>query len=672
VTSVQDRSVASAPLLRVRGLRVHIGAGDGAVRAVDGVDFDILPGETFALLGESGCGKSMTGLSLMRLLPPGACVLGGEVVLDGTDLLTLPEERMRRERGGRIGMIFQEPMTSLNPVMTVGDQIAEAVRLHDPEHRRDPRPRVVALLRSVGIPDPERRHGEYPHQLSGGMKQRVMIAIALAGRPKLLIADEPTTALDVTIQAQVLRLLKDLQRETGMAVLLITHDLGVVAQVADRVAVMYAGEIVETAARRAFFAGPRHPYGRLLFASLPDAGKRGQPLTVIPGSVPRLDAAFSGCRFADRCALAVAACRAGSVAWQGTSGDGVRCVRAGECGPAQGGVAVAPVPVLARGAPLLEVSDLRVHFPIRQGVLQRVVGQVRAVDGVSFAIPTGRTLALVGESGCGKTTVGKALLQLLRPTAGSVRFDGTELTALRGERLRRRRREFQIVFQDPASSMNPRMRVGDIVAEGLVAQGLGGGATERQARVAALLERVGLAAGALTRYPHEFSGGQRQRIAIARALALEPRLLVCDEPTSALDVSVQAQIINLLRELQENLKISYLFITHNIGVVAYLAHEVAVMYLGRIVESGTVEEVIGDARHPYTRALLAAVPRADPDAIVTAEPLGDDLPSPSAPPSGCHFHTRCPLARPVCREAYPVTRTVGATHRVACVLAERG
>jgi peptide/nickel transport system ATP-binding protein len=671
VTSVQDPSPADAPLLRVRGLRVHIGAGEGAVRAVDGVDFDILPGETFALLGESGCGKSMTGLSLMRLLPPGARVLGGEVVLDGTDLLALPEERMRRERGGRIGMIFQEPMTSLNPVMTVGDQIAEAVRLHDPGHRRDPRPRVVALLRAVGIPDPERRHGEYPHQLSGGMKQRVMIAIALAGRPKLLIADEPTTALDVTIQAQVLRLLKDLQRETGMAVLLITHDLGVVAQVADRVAVMYAGEIVETAARRAFFAGPRHPYGRLLFASLPDAGKRGQPLTVIPGSVPRLDRAFAGCRFAERCALAVAACRAGPVGWQGTAAEGVRCVRAGERDAAAGGPAAAAVSARAGGPPLLAVSDLRVHFPIRQGVLQRVVGQVRAVDGVSFAIPTGRTLALVGESGCGKTTVGKALLQLLRPTAGSVRFDGTELTTLRGEKLRRRRREFQIVFQDPGSSMNPRMRVGDIVAEGLVAQRLGGGATARQARVAALLERVGLAGDVLARYPHEFSGGQRQRIAIARALALEPRLLVCDEPTSALDVSVQAQIINLLKELQDNLQISYLFITHNIGVVAYLAHEVAVMYLGRIVESGTVEEVIGDARHPYTRALLAAVPRADPDAIVAAEPLGDDLPSPSAPPSGCHFHTRCPLARPVCREAYPVTRTVAAMHRVACVLAER-
>jgi len=670
MTIPQGLPSATAPLLRVRGLRVYIGVGEGAVRAVDGLDLDILPGETFALLGESGCGKSMTGLSLMRLLPLGAQVLGGEVVLDGIDLLALTEERMRRERGGRVGMIFQEPMTSLNPVMTIGQQIAEAVRLHDPPHRGRPQPRVIELLRAVGIPDPERRSGEYPHQLSGGMKQRVMIAIALAGRPKLLIADEPTTALDVTIQAQVLRLLEDLQRTTGMAVLLITHDLGVVAQVADRVAVMYAGEIVETAARRAFFARPRHPYGRLLFESLPDTAKRGRPLAVIPGAVPRLDGAFAGCRFADRCALAAPGCRAAPVAWAGTPSDGVRCLRASEQSPAE------PVAVIGRGpldaglTPLLEVRDLQVHFPIRKGVLQRVVGQVRAVDGVSFDVPAGRTLALVGESGCGKTTVGKALLQLIRPTAGSVRFDGAELTRLRGERLRRRRREFQIVFQDPGSSMNPRMRVGDIVAEGLVAQGLGGAGVQRRARVAALLEQVGLSADAAQRYPHEFSGGQRQRIAIARALAVEPRLVVCDEPTSALDVSVQAQIINLIRNLQEKLKISYLFITHNIGVVAYLAHEVAVMYLGRIVEQGTIEEVMGAARHPYTRALLAAVPAIDGDSHPEPQRLGDDLPSPASPPAGCHFHPRCPIATPACREAYPPMRALGATHRVACLLVD--
>jgi len=662
----------AGPLLRVRGLRVRIGAGESAVRPVDGLDFDIRAGETFALLGESGCGKSMTALSVMRLLPPGAAVLGGEVWLDDTELLALPESAMRRERGGRVGMIFQEPMTSLNPVMTVGEQIAEAVRLHDPAHRRKPRPRVVELLRAVGIPDAERRCDEYPHQLSGGMKQRVMIAIALAGRPKLLIADEPTTALDVTIQAQVLGLLKDLQRATGMAVLLITHDLGVVAQVADRVAVMYAGEIVETAGCEGFFAAPRHPYSRLLFESVPDAAKRGASLAVIPGAVPRLDQDFTGCRFAARCPAVVADCRAGVVPWSGVRDDGVRCLRAAAGHGALSASVSGGHAVPRRGvesAPLLEVRDLAVHFPIRRGVLQRVVGHVRAVDGVSFGIPAGRTLALVGESGCGKTTVGKALLQLIRPTGGSVRFDGTELTALHGRALRRRRRDFQIVFQDPASSMNPRMRVGPIVAEGLVAQGLGGGPQERERRVAELLEQVGLSADAAHRYPHEFSGGQRQRIAIARALALDPRLVVCDEPTSALDVSVQAQILNLLSELQSKFDISYLFITHNIAVVSYLAHEVAVMYLGRIVESGTVDEVLADPRHPYTRALLAAVPVADPGRRSEPARLGDELPSPAAPPAGCHFHPRCPLAMAACRVSYPASATIAGTHRVACLLA---
>jgi peptide/nickel transport system ATP-binding protein len=657
-------------MLRIDNLRLGFTAGRIFLPAVDGISFAIAKGETFALLGESGCGKSATAQGIMRLLPAAGRIVGGSVAMEGEELLGLSEADMRAWRGGRMAMIFQEPATSLNPVLTVGRQIGEVLERHLGMGGVPARERMLGLLRQVGIADPERRLDEYPFQLSGGMKQRVMIAIALAGRPKLLIADEPTTALDVTIQAQVLRLLKDLQRATGMAVLLITHDLGVVAQVADRVAVMYAGEIVETADRRAFFAGPRHPYGRLLFASLPDAAKRGRPLTVIPGAVPRLDRAFSGCRFADRCALAIGRCRAGDVAWTGTAQDGVRCLRAQERGPGEPATAATAAPVLAASAPLLEVRDLRVHFPIRRGVLQRVAGQVRAVDGVSFDVPVGRTLALVGESGCGKTTVGKAILQLIRPTAGTVRFGGTDLTTLRGERLRRRRREFQIVFQDPASSMNPRMRVGDIVAEGLVAQGLGGGPAERRARVAALLEQVGLDREAVARYPHEFSGGQRQRIAIARALALQPRFVVCDEPTSALDVSVQAQIINLLKTLQQELEISYLFITHNIAVVAYLAHELAVMYLGRIVEAGTVEEVMGGPRHPYTQALLAAVPVTDPEKSVDAERLGDDLPSPAAPPSGCHFHPRCPLATAACRETYPATRAVGATHRVACLLAE--
>ncbi len=660
------------PLLGVRGLRVRIGDGESAVRAVDGVDLDLRRGETFALLGESGCGKSMTALALMRLLPLGARVAGGDVTLAGASLLDLPERAMRRERGGRIGMIFQEPMSSLNPVMTAGAQIAEAVRLHDAAHRRDPWPRVIELLRAVGIPDPQRRSREYPHQLSGGMRQRVMIAIALAGRPRLLIADEPTTALDVTIQAQVLALLKDLQCSTGMAVLLITHDLGVVAQVADRVAVMYAGEIVETAVCTEFFARPRHPYSRRLFESQPAAAKRGQPLAVIPGAVPRLDRAFAGCRFAERCPMAEARCLQGPVPWRGAVDHGVRCLRADEP-VARAEAAERRVPAgIERPptAPLLEVSGLAVHFPIRRGLFQRTVGHVRAVDGVSLRVPAGRTLALVGESGCGKTTVGKAILQLLPPTAGTVRFAGTELTTLRGEALRRRRREFQIVFQDPASSMNPRMRVAEIVAEGMIAQGIGESRSEREARVASLLEQVGLARDASTRYPHEFSGGQRQRIAIARSLAVSPRLVVCDEPTSALDVSVQAQILNLLKDLQEKLQLSYLFITHNIAVVAYLAHEMAVMYLGRIVEEGTVDQVMGDPRHPYTRALLAAVPEPDPGRRVALGRSSDELPSPAAPPAGCHYHPRCPIATPRCRESYPPL--AGDSHRVACFFAAPG
>jgi peptide/nickel transport system ATP-binding protein len=660
----------AGPQLSVRGLSVRIGEGQGAVRPVDGLDLDIRPGETYALLGESGCGKSMTALALMRLLPPGARTVAGEVRLGGTDLLALPEWRMRQERGGRVGMIFQEPMTSLNPVMTVGAQIAESVRLHDPAHRRSPRSRVVELLRAVGIPDPQRRAEEYPHQLSGGMKQRVMIAIALAGRPALLVADEPTTALDVTIQAQVLGLLGGLQRDTGMAVLLITHDLGVVAQVADRVAVMYAGQIVEAGDCAAFFARPRHPYSRRLFDSLPSTEKRGQPLAVIPGTVPRLDRPFVGCRFAERCPIVEPRCRDEAPAWEGGVEAGVRCHRWGQALTASTTRQAAAPPPRADPRPLLAVRDLAVHFPIRRGVLQRVVGHVRAVDGVSFDIPEGRTLALVGESGCGKTTVGKAILQLIRPTAGSVRFGNDELTQLRGESLRRRRRDFQIIFQDPASSMNPRMRVAEIVAEGLAAQQIGKGPAEWRVRVEDLLQRVGLEPDAAERYPHEFSGGQRQRIAIARALAVEPRLVVCDEPTSALDVSVQAQILNLLKGLQEGLGLSYLYITHNVATVAYLAHDVAVMYLGRVVEHGPVDSVLGNPRHPYTQALLAAVPVADPGRRGELARLADgDLPSPSNPPQGCHFHPRCPLATAGCRAAYPEVTEPAPGHRVRCLLA---
>lgn len=669
-------------LLSVRDLRTWFGAGEGVVRAVDGVSFDIRRGETFALLGESGCGKSMTALSIMQLVPaPAGRIVAGSVLLDGQDLLALPEAAMRRIRGSRIAMIFQEPMTSLNPVLTIGDQIGESLRRHAGLKGAAQRARVLEILNAVGIPDPQRRYGEYPHQLSGGMKQRVMIAIALAGEPELLIADEPTTALDVTIQAEVLELLRSLQRERGMALLLITHDLGVVAQMADRVAVMYAGQIVEQATRKDFFASPRHPYSRKLFESLPNMEKRGDRLSVIPGSVPDLNQEFPGCRFAARCEYAWRTCHETAPAWVMVGqGQGVRChladpVRAASRDAASGTVAAEAVPG-AKGRPdavatdgeLLVVEDLKVHFPIHKGLLKRVTGHVRAVDGVSFRIGRGRTLALVGESGCGKTTVGKGILQLVRPTAGSVRFEGMELTRMSGTALGRERAKFQIIFQDPFSSMNPRMTVGDIIEEGMIIQRIGASREERRARVQELLGQVGLAPEAARRYPHEFSGGQRQRICIARALAVNPRLIVCDEPTSALDVSVQAQILNLMKGLQDELALSYLFITHNLSVVAYLAHEVAVMYLGRIVERGSVRAVLDHPLHPYTRALLSAVPVIDPESKREVVRLQGELPSPVDPPAGCHFHPRCPHAMPICRERYPGPSVHDSGHVTHCHL----
>jgi len=660
-------------LLEVEDLKTWFDTPEGKVRAVDGIDFEIRRGETLALLGESGCGKSISALSIVNLVPsPAGKIAAGRVVLDGQDLGGLSEYALRKVRGRRIGMIFQEPQSALNPVLTIGAQVAEAL----PEGRsgKERRARVIELLRSVGIADPERRLDEYPHQLSGGMKQRAMIAMALAPEPELLIADEPTTALDVTIQAQILELLRDLQRRTHMAMLLITHDLGVVAQMADRVAVMYAGQIVEVAPRSEFFAEPRHPYSVALFRSVPGRGKRGAVLDVIAGTVPDLRAPFSGCRFAPRCPLVRAECHERAPRWLEERGRGVRCHlfdttisregAASSSDVAQRTNKVAQVPA----GSLLVVRDLKVHFPITRGVLQRVVGFVRAVDGVSLSIDAGRTLALVGESGCGKTTVGKGILQLVRSRAGSVVYEGQELTEMPAVKLRALRRQCQIIFQDPYSSLNPRMLVGEILEEGMRAQGLGRRA-EREQRIEDLLARVGLPVDARRRYPHEFSGGQRQRISIARALAVDPRLIVCDEPTSALDVSVQAQILNLLKELQGSLGLSYLFITHNMAVVEYLADEVAVMYLGRIVERGTVEEVFGAPRHPYTQALLSAVPRFEGETGRTVIRLVQgDIPSPSNPPRGCHFHPRCPQAMPQCRERYPDAVSFSATHAAACHL----
>ncbi len=667
---------SSIPLLSVTGLGVVLDRGDTDLRPVDGVDLTIAAGETFALLGESGCGKSMTALALTRLLPDSGRIERGEVRLGGEDLLRLPESAMRSVRGGRIGMIFQEPATSLNPVMTVGAQVAEALAR---QGIRGTQAEVEAcrLLEAVGISDPARRLRDYPFQFSGGMKQRVMIAMALAGRPQLLIADEPTTALDVTIQAQVLDLLAKIQCERGMGMLLITHDLGVVARMAHRVGVMYAGEVVETGPREAFFHAPLHPYARKLFAALPGAGRRGAPLDAPHGAVPALDHDFPGCRFAERCALAFDRCDDEAPAWHRIGEQAVRChlyegVSTLHPQPVAGATSAA-LHRARSAAPVLEVRDLSVHFPVRKGLLRRTVGHVRAVDGVSLRLAPGRTLALVGESGCGKTTVGKAVLKLIEPSAGELFLDGENISAYRGEQLHALRCAVQMVFQDPFASLNPRMRVGDIIEEGMVSLDVEPDPRARRGRIDELLECVGLSADMRWRYPHEFSGGQRQRIAMARALAVSPRVIVCDEPTSALDVSVQAQLLNLMRELQAEQGLAYLFITHNLAVVEYLADDVAVMYLGRIVEEGPVDKVLRAPAHPYTRALLAAVPRIGQDALpasragVLHEPvIAADLPSPLNPPSGCHFHPRCPHATDVCRVSYPPVTELGQGHRFCC------
>jgi peptide/nickel transport system ATP-binding protein len=553
--------MSQTPLLEVRGLDVDIAGDSGMTHAVKRLQLAIARRQTFALVGESGCGKSMTALALLRLLPDAGRIVGGQIELDGEDLNRLPESAMRGVRGGRIGIIFQEPSTSLNPVMRVGDQIVETLAAHTPLRGAAARARAIDWLRRVGIPEPERRVDDYPFQFSGGQKQRVMIAIALAAEPLLLIADEPTTALDVTVQAQVLDLLADIQREMGMAVLLITHDLAVVKNVAHHVALMRGGEIVESADAEEFFRAPKHPYARQLFEAIPTFEKRGVPLTE-PG----------------REILA-------------RRGAAPRAAR-------DGGV-------------VLDVQDLKVHYPVRKGPLRRIVSWVKAADGVTFTLKAGETLALLGESGCGKTTTGKALLRLIdgARVSGRAMLLGQDVLAADRRKLQRLRQDIQIVFQDPYASLDPRMRVGDILDEGLASLRRGMSKEARAERAARLVERVGLPANTLSRYPHEFSGGQRQRIAIARALAVEPKVLICDEPTSALDVSVQAQILDLLRELQDELGIAYLFITHNFGVVEYLADRIAVMEGGRIIELGQADAVLHAPRQDITRRLLAAVPR---------------------------------------------------------------
>jgi len=669
-----------APLLRVEDLHTDIRLKYSTVHAVDGVSFSIEAGETLGVVGESGCGKTMTALSIMNLLPTGGRVTSGSIKLDGTEITGLSEEVMRNIRGNEIGMIFQDPLTSLNPTMTVGNQIAEAVRLHREVSKEHALERAAEVLDLVGLPRAKERINEYPHQFSGGMRQRVMIAMALACEPKLLIADEPTTALDVTIQKQILELIDDLRRRLGMAVILVTHDLGVIAGRADRVAVMYAGKIAESTGTGTLYANSRHPYTEALFQALPDkAAETRERLYSIPGMPPDLTHPPAGCRFAPRCRYVQDRCRAEEPDLRGETADHVfACffpVGAREredlkiSAPPPAQEVATPVAPRANGQVLLAAEHLVKDFPVTSGaVMQRRTGTVSAVADVSFAIRNGETLGLVGESGCGKTTIGRLIVGLERPTGGAIMYGDRDLVRSRGREYRRQRRAIQYMFQDSYASLDPRMRAGAILREPLEVQGVGS-RRDRVKRVEEMLGHVGLPQTAVERYPHEFSGGQRQRLGFARALMLSPTLIVADEPVSALDVSIQAQVLNLMRELQREMGLTYLFISHDLAVVRYLSNTIGVMYLGKLVEVGPADEVYLTPAHPYTRGLIDSAPVADPKAERAKVDAGvhGELPSAIHPPSGCRFRTRCPLAQEICSVVEPPLQPFGANgHRAAC------
>jgi len=571
---------AKDPLIKIDGLTVQFASEDGIFTAVDDFSFDISPGETVAVVGESGSGKSVTSLSLMRLIDyAGGKIANGNICFRSRsgrmrDLAKETADEVRDIRGNEIAMIFQEPMTSLNPVFTIGDQIAEAVMLHQDKNEKEARAEALRMLERVRIPDAAKLLDRHPHQLSGGMRQRVMIAMALSCRPSLLIADEPTTALDVTIQAQILRLMRQLQHEMGMAIMFITHDMGVVAEVADRVVVMYRGRKVEEGPVEEIFANPQHPYTKALLAAVPQLG------SLKDQSLP---AKFQLLKMGeDESNLAA-------------------------------GLAESDLQdtIVKDAAPLLKVDDLSVRFGVYRGVFGRLAGNIHAVEKVSFELRPGETLALVGESGCGKSTTGRTIMQLLQPSSGTINFEGRSLASLPAEERRKLRQKIQYIFQDPFASLNPRLTIGFSIAEPLLTHNLATGKAIEQ-RVAELLDHVGLKPEHAKRYPHEFSGGQRQRICIARALASNPRLIIADEAVAALDVSIQAQIVNLLMDLQKEQQLGYLFISHDMAVVERVSHRVAVMYLGQIVEIGPRQEIFGNPQHPYTRRLMSAVPIADP------------------------------------------------------------
>jgi peptide/nickel transport system ATP-binding protein len=698
-----------ASLLEVEDLRTQIKLRSGTVHAVDGLSFEVAEGETVGIVGESGCGKTMAAMSIMRLLPHRAYIAGGEIRLEGRgDLVKLSDTDIRKVRGNDIGIVFQDPMTSLNPTMTIGKQIAEGVLIHRDVSKDKAMARAVETLELVGVPRPKERVNDYPHQLSGGLRQRVMIAMALANEPRLLIADEPTTALDVTIQDQILRLLDRLKAELGMGIILITHDMGVIAGRADRVLVMYAGEKIESAPTSELFNNVRHPYTEALLASIPKLNQdKGADLYSIPGLPPDLRKPPLACRFAPRCAFATDQCRAEKPPLK--DGDlpnhpfacfhprrssaaelttmGAKLIAEAEKNAALRARFGKELEILGAGADeangdgqaaaveptasdlVLDFQDISKEFPVTAGaVLRRRIGTLHALTEVSLGIRRGETFGLVGESGCGKTTLGRLGVGLETPTHGKVVFNGTDLSTLKGAEFRRLRRDLQLMFQDPYASLDPRMRVKEIIAEPLeVAKR--GTPKEREDRVRELLDEVGLAHDAMARYPHEFSGGQRQRLGLARALALNPEVIVADEPVSALDVSIQSQILNLMKRLQRTHSLTYIVISHDLSVVRYLADRIGVMYLGKLVEVGPGSDIYERSAHPYTAGLLEAIPVPDPD---SAKERGDqvairgELPSPLNPPSGCRFRTRCPRAQDRCAEELPLLRPFGTDHYAAC------
>ena len=667
----------NTPLLQIKDLHTDIEIRSGVVRALSGVDLHVNPGETLGIVGESGSGKTMTALSLMGLLPQGGKVSSGSIILDGQDLTKMPLHLKRKMRGTKVGMIFQDPLTSLNPTMKIGLQVCEPLRVHEKLSKRAALARAVEILKRVGMPRPEVVINNYPHQLSGGMRQRVMIAMALVCKPRILIADEPTTALDVTTQMQILDLIDELRDEYKMGVILITHDLGVVAGHTDRVAVMYAGRIVETAPTKTLFTEPKHRYTSSLMAALPErALAAGTKLFSIPGAPPSLTNLPKGCRFAARCLWATDECRAGYPDLSGDENHTFSCfhpVQEGDESPAvlqammDSGKAEDAVDATGQISHevLLDVKEAsRVYESSGSGFFKRDKGVVSAVDRVSISVKKGETYGLVGESGCGKSTVGRLIAGLERPSGGAIELDGRDLAKLKGRDAVRIHRDVQMMFQDSYAAMDPRMRIDQILAEPMSIQKTGN-ARQIAERIMEILEQVGLTEEILDRYPHEFSGGQLQRIGFARSLTLAPDLIVADEPVSALDVSVQAQVLNLMKDLQQELGLSYLFISHDLAVVQYMADRIGVMYLGRIVEEGPAHEVVKNPKHPYTKALIDSIPVPDPEFQhdESAIKLTGEPPSAVNPPKGCRFRPRCPFAGEECKVQPMLT---DETHRVAC------